>query len=44
MPAKDIHHDAIKNALIKAGWTVLSDPYTIKYKGFRVFADLLAGV
>ncbi|MGB0564423.1 MAG: element excision factor XisH family protein [Spirulinaceae cyanobacterium] len=43
MPAKDAHHDVIKNALIKAGWTILSDPYTIKYKDVTVFADLLVG-
>jgi XisH protein len=22
MPAKDIYHDAVKNALIKDGWTI----------------------
>lgn len=43
MPAKDAHHDAIKNALIKEGWTILNDPYTIKYEDVIVFADLLVG-
>lgn len=43
MPAKDAHHDAIKRALIKEGWIILDDPYTIKYKQLRVFADLRAG-
>ena len=29
MPAKDIYHDAVKNALIKDGWTILADPFLI---------------
>ena len=33
MPAKDIYHEAVKNALIKDGWSILADPYKIKYKG-----------
>ena len=24
MPAKDIYHDVVKNALIKDGWTILT--------------------
>jgi hypothetical protein len=32
MPAKDIYHDAVKNALIEDGWTITADPYKIKYK------------
>lgn len=43
MPAKDIYHDAVKNALIKDGWTITADPYTIKYEEVQLFADLLAG-
>ena len=42
MPAKDIYHDAIKNALIKDGWTITADPYKIKYKDAELFADLSA--
>jgi hypothetical protein len=26
MPAKDTYHDEVKNALIKAGWTITADP------------------
>lgn len=40
MPAKDIYHDAVKNALIKDGWTITADPYKIKYKDAELFADL----
>jgi hypothetical protein len=40
MPAKDIIHDAVKNALIKDGWTITHDPYTIRYEEVTAYADL----
>ena len=40
MPAKDIYHKAVKNALIKDGWTITADPYYIIYKRLRLVADL----
>ena len=40
MPAKDTYHDAVKNALIKDGWTITADPYPIKYEELKLFADL----
>lgn len=40
--AKDIIHDAVKNALIKDGWTITADPFTIQYEDATVFADLAA--
>ncbi|MBR8827170.1 MAG: hypothetical protein DSM107014_04565 [Gomphosphaeria aponina SAG 52.96 = DSM 107014] len=40
MPAKDIYHEAVKNALIKDGWVILAAPYKIKYKDAELFADL----
>ncbi|OUL19068.1 XisH protein [Nostoc sp. RF31YmG] len=40
MPAKDTYHDGFKNALIKDGWTITRDPYTIIYEGLKLFADL----
>jgi hypothetical protein len=42
MPAKDIYHDAVKNALIKDGWTITADPYFIKYEDAELYADLAA--
>jgi len=42
MPARDIYHDAVKNALIKDGWRVIADPYTIRYEDDNLYADLLA--
>jgi len=40
MPAKDVYHDAVKNALIKNGWIITADPYPIKYEEVKLFADL----
>ena len=40
--AKDLIHNAVKNALIKDGWTITDDPYKIKYEEFELFADLAA--
>ena len=40
MPARDIYHDAIKNALIKDGWFITADPYPVKYEEIKLMADL----
>ncbi len=40
--ARDIIHNAVKNALIKDGWKITADPYTLEYKGEFVYADLAA--
>lgn len=40
MPAKDTYHHAVKNALIKDGWTIIFDPYPIKYEEIKLLADL----
>lgn len=42
MPAKDLYHDAVKNALIKDGWSITADPYFIKYEDAELYADLAA--
>lgn len=42
MPASDIIHNAVKNALIKDGWTITADPYRIEYEEIDLFADLAA--
>ena len=40
MPAKDLYHEQVKNALIKDGWTITHDPFRIAV-GFRdVYIDL----
>ncbi len=40
MPAKDIYHEGFKNALVKDGWEIIHDPYTIRYEGLKLLADL----
>lgn len=40
MPAKDLYHDAVRNALIRDGWTITHDPYTIPYGVDKVYVDL----
>ncbi len=40
--ALDKIHDAVKNALIKDGWTITADPYRIEFEEYRLYADLSA--
>lgn len=40
MPAKDTYHDAVKNALIKDGWTITADPYPLEYEDVELYPDL----
>ena len=40
MATQDIIHSAVKNALIKDGWTITHDPYVIKYEEVTLYADL----
>jgi hypothetical protein len=40
MPAKDVYHDSVKQALIKDGWTITHDPYTLTFGQKDVFVDL----
>jgi len=40
MSAKDIIHEAVKTALIKDGWTITNDPYTIEFQDEFLYADL----
>jgi hypothetical protein len=35
MPAKDIYHDAVKNALVNEGWTISKDPLILEWGGER---------
>jgi hypothetical protein len=38
--AKDIIHDAVKNALIKDNWVITHDPFRVEYEELEIFADL----
>jgi hypothetical protein len=40
MPAKDLFHDCFKAALIKDGWHISHDPYTLKVGKKDLFIDL----
>ena len=40
MPAKDLYHDIVKNALVKDGWTVTHDPYMMQVGKKDLFVDL----
>ena len=40
MPAKDIYHDCVKNALIKDSWTITHDPLSLKWGKKDMYVDL----
>lgn len=40
MPAKDLYHDAVKNALIKDDWTITHDPLHLRWGNDLLFVDL----
>ncbi|MBD2213109.1 XisH family protein [Nostoc linckia FACHB-104] len=41
MPARDLYHDNVKNALIKDGWIITHDPLRIRLaRGKNLFVDL----
>jgi hypothetical protein len=40
MPAKDIYHNAVRQALINDGWTITDDPYKIEWRKKKVYVDL----
>jgi hypothetical protein len=43
MSAKDIFHDKVKTALIKDGWTITDDPFSLKWDdNENLFVDLAA--
>jgi hypothetical protein len=42
MAKLDTIHNAVKNALIKDGWTITDDPYIIEYEEITLYADLAA--
>lgn len=40
MPARDLYHAAVRNALLRDGWTITHDPYTLSAGQKDVFVDL----
>jgi Holliday junction resolvase-like predicted endonuclease len=42
MPAKDIYHDTVKNALIKDGWTITAENLQLPWGGTQTYIDIIA--
>jgi len=40
MPQYDLYHNQVKHALVKEGWIITHDPFTIEFGDVRLFADL----
>jgi hypothetical protein len=40
MPALDLYHDAVKNALIREGWTITHDPLHLRWGRKDMYVDL----
>ncbi|MBD2775621.1 element excision factor XisH family protein [Iningainema tapete] len=40
MPAKDIFHDTVKNALVKDGWLVTDEQFLIRSGGVEIYIDI----
>ncbi|MBI2807952.1 MAG: hypothetical protein HYX68_23455 [Planctomycetes bacterium] len=40
MPARDLYHQAVKNALVKDGWTITHDPFHLPSAGKHLYVDL----
>jgi hypothetical protein len=40
MGAKDLYHDNVRTALIKDGWTITDDPFSLKIGERDLFVDL----
>ena len=40
MPARDIYHNAVKNALTKDGWMITHDPLKLELGGKDMYVDL----
>lgn len=42
MPAKDIYHDTVKNALIKDGWRITAENLQLPWGGTQTYIDIIA--
>jgi XisH protein len=40
MPAKDMFHDVVRNALVKEGWTITHDPLFIQFDEVEMHIDI----
>ena len=39
MPRRDLYHDIVKNALVKAGWSITHDPLILGDTELRIYRD-----
>jgi hypothetical protein len=42
MPAQDLYHNTVKQALIKDRWAILKENYELRYGGDSLYPDLAA--
>lgn len=42
MPQQDAYHSFVRNALVKDGWTITHDPFTIRLEDVKFYVDLAA--
>lgn len=42
MPAKDIYHNTVKQALVKDGWLIVAEDYMLEYGGDKLYPDIAA--
>ncbi|GAB4276809.1 MAG: hypothetical protein Fur0025_02300 [Oscillatoriaceae cyanobacterium] len=40
MPAKDVYHETVKNALLKDGWNLTDDPLRLQWGSRDLYIDL----
>jgi len=40
MPARDLYHNIVKNALVKDGWTITHDPLRLQWGTKDMYVDL----
>jgi hypothetical protein len=40
MPARDVYHDHVKQALVKDGWEVTDDPLRLEWDDTPLYIDL----
>jgi hypothetical protein len=40
MPRLDKYHEAVRNALVKDGWTITDDPLTVEFEDVYLYADV----
>ena len=40
MPKRDLFHEAVKNGLLKDGWTITDNPLTFRIDGINISIDL----